>query len=291
MGHELPMVSAFRQSAYKLGLDRTPGSLSGKSTQVVKRHSIHNQKKILNKELRQVFHHMIHPNEPYSIINLLEQNSALHVSSYLGFEDIILFERASKQLMQSIRKYYNGVIICQASQMLNVRRIYPQATLRHICDNQNQIALCKDNGIPIPNLLNRGATRQIVDVTSKNQIFRAIIEHNHNEYEVIGSRECPIIFENGWVKKCQIFHVREPKYDMTYIGDKSVPVKFNGNNMPTSCKELQIINKNKGDQRIYFGGKAIPIKLSGDSPNRLIYYEAKKELIVKDGPPPLFNCK
>ena len=52
MGHELPMVSAFRQSAYELGLERTPGSLSGKSTQVVKRHSIHNQKKILNKELR-----------------------------------------------------------------------------------------------------------------------------------------------------------------------------------------------------------------------------------------------
>ena len=150
MGHELLMVSAARQAAKKLGLEGTRDSVSDKPTQGAKTHSIHNQKKVLNKELRQVFHHMIHPNVPYSITNLLEQNSALPISSYLGFEDIILFERASKQLKQSIRKYYEGVIICQASQMRKVRRLYPQATLRHICDNQEQIALCNQNGIQCP---------------------------------------------------------------------------------------------------------------------------------------------
>ena len=277
MGDKLPMVTAVKQTTYKLGLVRTRDRVNVKSKLEIESERVHNQKKALNQELRQVFHHMVHPNVPYSITNLLEQNGALPVPSYLGFEDIILFERASKQLNQSIRKYYDGVIICQANQMRRVRCIYPQATLRHICDSEEQIELCEGNGIPIPNLLTIGGHRQVVDISSQDQILRAVIEHNDNEYDIIGSKECPIIFENGWVKECQTFHVKQPKIRVELIGEKGVPVKFNGSNMPESCKELRKKNTNNGCQTIYYESSETPVILSGDNTYRPIKYKTKKE--------------
>ena len=61
------------------------------------------------------------------------------------------------------------------------------------------------------------------------------------------------------VKECQTFHIKHPKIRLELIGEKGVPVKFNGNNMPESCKELRKKIQTMGVRRFIMEVKRPPL--------------------------------